>query len=209
MSQLALGAKNILDVMAKFVRDHISLCKFTRRAEAALKLVIKSQIDINLFIVWAIKGAGGGFRSPATRLDGIAEKNQFGMVIRSASLLRKKVRPRFLRVVQNERDKLHERLLRGVPRGIRPGGGRLRSDGAASAEQSKEVCLEDEAENQQKDGAADADVHAAESKTASATAGIVAPILDILALTAWRPSHDLLLFRAAPQNVSTMFVPCA
>jgi hypothetical protein len=125
------------------------------------------------------------------------------MVIRSARLLRKKVRPRFLRVVQNERDKLHERLLRGVPRGIRPGdGGWLRSDGAASAEQSKEVCLEDEAENQQKDGAADADMHAAESKTASATAGIVASILDILALTAWRPSHNLFLFLAGKRNVN-------
>jgi len=120
----------------------------------------------------------------------------------------KERRPRFLRVVQDERDKLHERLLRGVPRGNRPGDGWLRSDGAASAEQSKEVCLEDETENQ-KDGAADADMHAAESKTASATARIVAPILDILALTAGRPSHDLFLFPAGHRKVSTMFVPCA
>ena len=38
----------------------------------------------------------------------------------------KERRPRFLRVVQDERDKLHERLLRGVPRGNRPGDGWLR-----------------------------------------------------------------------------------
>jgi hypothetical protein len=43
-------------------------------------------------------------------------------------------------------------------------------------------------------------MHAAESKTASA--GIVASILDILALTAWRPSHNLFLFLAGKRNVN-------
>jgi hypothetical protein len=45
-------------------------------------------------------------------------------------------------------------------------------------------------------------MHAAESKTACATAGIVASILDILALTAWRPSHNLFLFLAGKRNVN-------
>src|SRR5438128_4241230 len=104
-------------------------------------------------------------------------------------LLWQKLRPRFLRIVEHKRHKLHQRLLRGVTSRIRfPDRGRARRDGAASAEQSEEVCLEDKTENQEQNGAANADMHAAKLKASSAC-GFIAAILYVLAFATGFPFH--------------------
>src|ERR1700730_6412966 len=118
------------------------------------------------------------------------------MSIRFVGLLRQNSRPGFLRVVQHEGNKLHQgffRLIacRGSARRVRiayPGrSGRSRS--TAAIEKREEVCLEDEAEDEQDDGAADADVHAAKLKPAATASGFVATIFNVRTIAAGSPLH--------------------
>src|SRR5690606_12266988 len=53
------NACQVLNVMAHFVRQHISLCKIARRAELAMKLIVEAEVDINLLIAGTIKRSHG------------------------------------------------------------------------------------------------------------------------------------------------------
>ena len=70
---LALDAQNFLYVMADLVRQHVGLRKLPRGAEALLQLIVKTQVDVNFFVLRAIKRPGGRFRTSAARLNGIAK----------------------------------------------------------------------------------------------------------------------------------------
>ena len=51
-----------LHVMSEFVGKNVGLREFSGRSEALLELVIKSEIDVNLFVFRAIEGATRGLR---------------------------------------------------------------------------------------------------------------------------------------------------
>src|SRR5437867_297495 len=172
------------------MREYVGLREFAGRPETALQFVKKPQIDVNPLVVGTIKRARRGFRSAASRLDGIPEEHKLRVAIRLSRLLRQELCPGFLRIVEHKRHKLHQRFLRGVSRmiGFSDGDRAPQRGGISSAEQSEEVGLEDKTENQEQDGAANADVHAAKLKPASA-AGFIAAVLYVLAFATGCPSH--------------------
>src|ERR1700693_5425262 len=99
------------------------------------------------------------------------------MPVRFVSLLRQDGCPGFLRVVQNERHKLHQRLFRLIAwgRAARPiriaYRGRSRADGPAAAKKCEKIRFKYKAEDQQDDRAANADVHPAKLKSAATALG--------------------------------------
>jgi hypothetical protein len=97
-----------------------------------------------------------------------------------------------LRVVEDEGNEFDERSLGGITSWIwlpdRCGSGVC----ATAAEQGEKIGFEYEAENQEDDRAADADVQATELESA-APAAFIATVFDILALATGGPSHEFLL----------------
>jgi len=73
---LTFDSENILNVVADFVREHVSVRELTGRAEAALQLVVEAEIDIDLLIGRAIKRTGRGFGVAASRLGVIAKQDE-------------------------------------------------------------------------------------------------------------------------------------
>src|ERR1700731_5029108 len=61
-ADLLLNANQFLHMMSQFVCKYVSLSKVARRAKASLQFVIKSQIDINLFVGWTVERASGRAR---------------------------------------------------------------------------------------------------------------------------------------------------
>jgi hypothetical protein len=53
----AFNPQDLLDVMPNFMRQHIGLGKLPRGAESTFQLLVESEVDINLFVFGAIKGA--------------------------------------------------------------------------------------------------------------------------------------------------------
>jgi hypothetical protein len=93
--------------------------------------------------------------------------------------------PGILRVVQHKRDELHRSLFLGVAGGVRPG---HRGACAATAQQRKEVPVKYQAEDEQNQHPADADMHAAKAESAT-TAAFAPPIFNITACPARCPTH--------------------
>ncbi len=119
LPDLAFHSHDFLNVMADFMRQDVGLSKFTGRAKAAFEFVVKTKIDVDLFVSRAVKRAGSGFGAAARSGIGvIAEEYEFGMTLGSTRLLRAHLIPGLLRVVENEGDKLHQRFFRGVAGGI-------------------------------------------------------------------------------------------
>jgi len=109
------------------------------------------------------------------------------------ALLRQYLFPGFLGVIEDEGDELFKGLLTLVfrPVGPRNAGAGPRGDSAA-AEHGKEVAFEQQAQNEQEDNSADADMHAAEGQsetTASSAVVLVPPIFNVLTVAAWCPAH--------------------
>ena len=65
-ADLPFGPEQILNMMPDFMRDYIRLRKLARRTKTPVQFVVEAQIDINLFILGTIEGAGSGLR-PAAR----------------------------------------------------------------------------------------------------------------------------------------------
>src|SRR5271170_2110531 len=107
------------------------------------------------------------------------------MMILRARLRGQMRRPGGLHIIEHERNELHGGLFRRILRGIRLARFGLRRASAA-AEQRKEIHFENETQDQQDDGAADADMKAAELKTA-ATAAFIAAIFDVGTFAAGSP----------------------
>src|SRR4029077_9767442 len=70
---------------------------------------------------------------------------------------------------------------------------------------SEEVGLENKTENQKQDGAANADVHAAELKAATSTARFIAAIFNVLAFSTGCPSHG---FAPSPRGEMVALDAC-
>ena len=99
------------------------------------------------------------------------------MPVADASLIRKKLRPGILRVVEHKGYELHQRLLRGVSSGV---GLADRGTGVAGSatEKAEQVRLENKTENQKKNRTTNANVDSAEPE-AAATATFVTAIFTI------------------------------
>src|SRR5271168_2757990 len=182
--------------MPKLVGDHVSLSKFPRRAKPPLQLVVKIQIDIHFFVAGTVERPGSLLRCTASRVRGVAEQHQRGMVIRFSGLLRKQLHPGILRVVQNKRHKLRQRFFRRILGGVRMRRARLADTGTcrrrrSSAQQRKKICVEDETQNQKNNRAADAQVYPAEREsTASAVAaGFIPAVFHVLIVAVRCPFH--------------------
>jgi hypothetical protein len=121
----------------------------------------------------------------------VAEEDEPGVMGRLAGLLGKNLGPGVLRVVEDERDELHQRFLGFVASGIRPVDrcGNRRS--GASTQEGKEVLFEDKAQDEEDHHAAQSDVHASEAESTSASAPIVlvSAIVNIVARPARCPAH--------------------
>src|SRR5262249_40606562 len=105
-------------MMADFVRQHIGLGKLTWSAEALLEFVVEPKVDVNLFIDRTIKRAGGGLSRAAAGVSNVAKQHQLGVAIVDIFLL-KNLSPGLLRVIQDERNKLHGRRFAGVTGAVR------------------------------------------------------------------------------------------
>src|SRR3954465_9415981 len=105
-------------MMSEFVGQNVSLGKISRRAKALLQLVIKAEIDVNLFIGRAVERTGGRARRSAAGSCCVAKQNQLGVAIRNA-LLRENCRPRLLCIIEDKRHKLYRWLFLGVTGAIR------------------------------------------------------------------------------------------
>jgi hypothetical protein len=126
------------------------------------------------------------------------------VTIGSARLLRQKLRPSLLRVIEYERDELYQWLLGGIARRIRPA---YRRAGAScpSAKQGKKVGLENETKNEQNNRATDAQVDATELEATAAS--LIAAVLDVLALVTGRPFHKNVLLKEKPSALPLQAVP--
>jgi len=121
------------------------------------------------------------------------------VTIGSASLLRQKLRPGLLRVIEYERYELYQRLLGSIARRVRLA---YRRAGAScpSAKQGKKVGLENETKNEQNNRATDAHMDATELEATAST--LIAAVLDVLALATGRPFHKNVLPKE--RNPSTL-----
>src|SRR4029077_11491657 len=176
--------------MPDFMRQHVGLRELAGRTKAPLELVVETKIDVNLLIARAVEGARSGFRAAATRLRVVAEEDELGVVVLLVGLFGEKFRPGFLSVVQDKGNKLNQRSFGGIARRVRTirgHGGAIA--GRAASEQREEILLEDQAEHEQNQRAANSDVHAAELKSAATAARFVAAIFDVLAITTGCPAH--------------------
>ena len=177
--------------MAQFVSDDVGLRKLARRAEAAVQLVEKAEVNVNLLVVGAVERSGGGFCSTAAGLRCVAEEHQLGMAIVGVSLLRQDLRPGVLGVVQNERHILHQRLFSGIAGRIRLADGRAGIHAGSAAEEAEQIGLENETENRQNDRPSDANVEPTDLESAATTTAFIAAVLNVTTFATWRPFHEI------------------
>src|ERR1700712_2159498 len=149
----------MLHVMAELVREHVRLRELAGRAEAIAQLIVEAEINVDLLIERAVERPHRRLRLTASRLHAIAEENELRVVPLHA-FLRNDLRPGLLRVVEHERHELHflvlfGRLAGGWRRLI--AGGRGSRCTAAVTEEREQVAVEEEAQNEHDDRAADAE----------------------------------------------------
>src|SRR6267154_5637281 len=180
---LAFNAEQFLHMMPEFVGDDIGLRELAGGAKAAIQLIEKTEIDVDPFVFGTIERPGGGARSAASGLRGVTKQDELGVAIGFAGLVGKKLRPCFLRVIERKGHERDQRALRSIARRIGLPDFRWTGGCSATAQQGEKIGFEDEAENQENDGAADADVQAAELE-ASASTRLIAAIFDVLAFAA-------------------------
>src|SRR3954466_12601317 len=169
----------MLDVMAELVGDDGGLREITRRAKALVQLLEETEIEIHLLIERAIKRPHRRLSLSAARRGTVAEQYHLGGAEIPTRTL-ERARPCALRVVEDEGDELHHRLL---TRGVR-GSQADFSAGCVLAGVGKDSWTEDQCENQSDDAAADSHRHA------KATAATTAAIFKIRAAPARAPFHD-------------------
>jgi hypothetical protein len=156
--------------------------------ETLIQFIEEREIEINLFVAGAVERPARGLRATARGLDRIPEKHELRVAIAVDHFV-----PVVLRVVEHEGDELNFFLLGCVARRIGSAGRAAAGANGAGVEQRRnQVALEDEAEHEQHEYAADADVHAAETAATgeAAPAAVVTTIFNIVAGAAWSPSHE-------------------
>src|SRR5579862_8294695 len=103
--------------MSDLVRNHVGLREFARRPESLLQLVEKPEVQVNLFVLRAVKWPRRGLRFAAAGACLIAKQYQLGMAV-TLTRLRKQPLPRRLNIVQDEFYELYLLLFPGVAGGI-------------------------------------------------------------------------------------------
>src|SRR5207253_9390839 len=173
----------MLYVMPELVRQDICLGKVAGRAKAALKLVIKAEIDIDLLIEWTVERAHRGLGRAATGSGHIAEEHELRVLIRHTALGEDRP-PRVLHIVEHEGNELHETIFGGRARhfAIRSRGARAVGGRCAAGHK---IPTEDETQYEQYDGATDS--HSGPTAGKEATP-LPAPIFDVGAFFACGPS---------------------
>src|SRR4051794_7010139 len=81
---LLLDADQLLNVVSDFVCQHVSLGKLSRRSESALQLIVKTKIDIHLFVGWTIERSGSRLRHSTGGVDRIAKQNELSVAVGDA-----------------------------------------------------------------------------------------------------------------------------
>src|SRR4051812_16113615 len=152
--------------MSDFVGEDVGFGELSGGAEALFEFIVEAEVDVNLFVLGTVERAGGGLRGATGGVVGVAEQDQPGMAVGN-SLLRQHLAPCVLSVVQDESDEIDQGLFLSVAGGIG-----LRDRGAARAhgavaDQRQEVALENQAEDEQDDDPAQAEVNASGAEAAS------------------------------------------
>ncbi len=78
---LTFDSDQLLYVMPNLVRQHIRLGKLAGSAEALLKFIEETEINVDLLVCRTIKRSGRRAGSSASRRRNIAEQHQFGMAV--------------------------------------------------------------------------------------------------------------------------------
>ena len=169
-----------LDVMPQLMRDDVGLREVARGPEALLQLVVEAEIDVDLLIPRAVERPARRLAHAARGGRRIPEQHQRRLLV----LARQEARPGRLRVVEDERDELHEPVFVGRT-GHGTGAGRLIGPtDRVGVHEGQEVAPGQQAEDQQHQHDADPHRPAAESP-----ATLPATILDIFSRSARRPLH--------------------
>jgi len=196
LADFSLDARDFLHVVADLVSNYVGLREFAGSAELIFEFGEEAEVEIDLFVTGTVKGAGGGLGEATGGIDSAAIEDQFCVTV-----LRDDFRPGVLHVIEDERDELDFALFGGALRGA--GGRALRGlrGGGATQERREQIAFENETQDQQDQYAADADVDAA-GETSAAAAGTV--VFDIVADSAWGPTHVNLLATFAASDQSTI-----
>jgi hypothetical protein len=164
----SFNSDQLLDVMAEFMGEDVSLGEFSRSSESLLEFVKKCQIDVDLLVFRAIERPAGCLSPATTRVDAIAEQRQLRVAIGDA-LLTQYLSPGLLRVVKDERDELHQRFFAFIESRIRLA---VLDGGSPSPEagEREKVPMEDQTQYQKNKKSADTDVNSPEAKSPTASA---------------------------------------
>ena len=196
LADFSLDAGDFLHVVADLVSNYVGLREFAGSAELIFEFGEEAEVEINLFVTGTVKGAGGGLGEATGGIDAAAIEDQFCVTV-----LRDDFRPGVLHVIEDERNELDFALFGGALRGAGRRALRGLRGGGATQERREQIAFENETQDQQDQYAADADVDAA-GESSAAAAGTV--VFDIIADSAWGPTHVNLLVTFAASDQSTI-----
>src|SRR5438045_2222563 len=94
-------------MMPYLMGDNVSLSKFTGSPEASPKLVEKTKVQVNLFVLRTIKRSDCIARQATCRRVGVSEQYQSGVAVWNVRDARQVPVPSSLDIVENKRDELH------------------------------------------------------------------------------------------------------
>ena len=95
LAHFSFDPGELLNVVAEFVSENVGLRELAGRAEAAIQFIEETQVDVDFFVLGAIKRAGGGLRVTATRVGRISKQYEFGVTVLRSGLLLEAGRSRF------------------------------------------------------------------------------------------------------------------
>jgi hypothetical protein len=162
---LPFDSQEVLNVMTEFVCKYIGLRKLSGRSKSALQFVVEAKINVNLLVLRTVKRTRCRLSRPTSGRRHVTKKYKLCVPVWDASLLQDP-RPRLLRVVQDERHELNKRFFACITLRIGLTHSRSCCDSLPSKQREK-ISFEHEAEDQQDQESAYADVHSTETTTAT------------------------------------------
>ncbi len=164
--------------------DDVGLGEFAGGTEFR-EFVPEAEVDVDLLVLRAIEGAGGGLGGSAAGVRLIAEEDEFGVAVGDA-LVGEDFGPCALGIVEYEGDKLGGAVLGG-------GGGSGRCGASCNGSAASQVTADVVASGDQTDDDENDDADDAESAAAHASAGGASPVFYVVAESAGCPVHGALL----------------